>query len=1585
MASDTARFVITGVFDPTQMMRGIDAALSQMEAKLGGRVAALGKSISNSTSAAMSKTAGDATKQANKNLGEAANKAREVAKGVNGANAGVKEFNSDIFTAIRRVVLWGAASRLVFNTIQGIGDALKNTIALNKTLVDIQKIRGPSFDIAPIRANILSSAEQFGVAFKEIAETQRLFFQQGFDTAQVITLTNSQLLAVTASGLSAQESIELMIGSMSVFNISAERSITLIDKLQNVQANYAVSTQDIAVALRRVGPVVEQFGGDIDHVIGIITSLKESTRKSGEFIGTALSTIFSRIFTGVGTNQLKIIGIDINKTATEFKPLSQILDEVAIKWKNLSKQEKISIAFALGARRRYAQVISLMDNYDTALSAAASASNSFGAALEAQQIEITSTSRQFEIFKTKITNAGLAIIAAFSHTTDANEGLANFAKNLQHTADFIKKYASSIATAIKVTGFFATVLVNFFILKKIWPLIAGVTVALRVFTVAAWELFGVFTTSSLTSLFAFGAALSHIEKLLVANLSPILLTVGAVILGVISYFGIFKKATEDATPPVKDLSHVYKGFANAGKDVIDMLNRYYAVSKQFKDLGGVSAIGKYLGPKVFTEGKFAANSLLGILTNLKGVSKDLSNITYDQIVAALEKMEGGFTTAEEKAKAVKDSVQGMSDIIGFINTTRLGAGQELDTYRAQLEKVGLAFVKINSELDAANIADNAYDIGDAFTTLSGLDLGGVLNGIISNLPKEIVTLNQIGPALNKAVQDELDKLTFDPDTAFGALFDPKQISDPEIKAQINEFMTRLLSNFIVANHELAASMQSPRYAGGIKYKLNATPNLVVDPNVIKGQVSDMYGKITDINNVQAKVSDIVLQSNILPNYLQSDASKEALETYAERMRAINKTFDESDPKTKAFIEQIKNIIKVATAGGDGIGDLPKKITSGYSGLAKLASGVKLVELSFNRALESAAIFGKDLSSTVLSKLQGRIKESSEIISNASLENYDAQIKSNSKLLGIYRDRLQKINKSSELTDKEALTVQDLTKKITGLVEANANLYNEKKYNQELIDKERKKNEELISIYTKYKERLRSINNEYTLTINSITGVREENAKLIQQYGQYSKKVLGVVTANRELLAGSDIFKKYSVSIDSATESFKLQKRAVEDQRNNIIATYKAQVSALGVNRDNLNALLDMVVASGELPKFSKELSDNQKKQLDTLSQQLNKELESNTYEKQRIIIGEEREKQLIKLNTLLEYNKQAQSDINSLATNYADALVGILNNIGAIVTENGGLVKLLTPIADAWKSFLSDKLKTYLSDSLRGFSEKSLGTATFEISVDEAKQLNTYDIGGGILESHIISGIQRGASAYLANPLVQGTPEKNDAGVFYNFSPSPTATDKKFIEGVTGTNKGINRLNDIQIIGQQYDIEGNLLSARQLAKTQASNALLYGMSSMLGQVLGAAAGGNSAEAARNAGLGSSFGQLAGLAIFKANPIAGVAGALLGGIVGGLFGGGHKSAPKQVEPKIYEANTDALRSNTEAITRNSQKFDLLAKLINAPADFVTPSPALIGGGLPVIVVTSNQGDPEKAAYDGISKAYNGDYRRIGRRG
>ena len=110
----------------------------------------------------------------------------------------------------------------------------------------------------------------------------------------------------------------------------------------------------------------QQAGVTFDKLVSYIATVSSVTRRSAENIGESFKTMFARMqdikegkvdAEGIGLNNVESaldrIGVRLRDSETEFRDMSDVLEDIAAKWADLDEREQANIGKAIaGVRQR---------------------------------------------------------------------------------------------------------------------------------------------------------------------------------------------------------------------------------------------------------------------------------------------------------------------------------------------------------------------------------------------------------------------------------------------------------------------------------------------------------------------------------------------------------------------------------------------------------------------------------------------------------------------------------------------------------------------------------------------------------------------------------------------------------------------------------------------------------------------------------------------------------------------------------------------------------------------------------------------------------------------------------------------------------------------------------------------------------------------------------------------------------------------------------------------------------------------------------------------------------------------------------
>ena len=306
-------------------------------------------------------------------------------------------FNQLAEIAVEKIIRYRIAFRAMAESVEFVRRTVTDFKDFQNSIITLRKVIDPlTGDFQQLGQEALNFSKQFGISIENVLSIMKTFAQQGKNQNEIIALTRTALIAMTAADLEAKQAVDLLTAATIQFNIAAQDSEIIIDKIQRVQALHAVTTQDLANALKILGSTAVEIGFSLDGLLGTIAAVGSATRKTGTEVANSLKTILARFFSEDVVRTLDDIGIQALESSTSFKPVEETLDELAIKWKTLSEAERINIAIMVGQTRRYTDFVALMRNYQEKVLASEHSSQALGDAQKAAGLQVASFNNQLQ-------------------------------------------------------------------------------------------------------------------------------------------------------------------------------------------------------------------------------------------------------------------------------------------------------------------------------------------------------------------------------------------------------------------------------------------------------------------------------------------------------------------------------------------------------------------------------------------------------------------------------------------------------------------------------------------------------------------------------------------------------------------------------------------------------------------------------------------------------------------------------------------------------------------------------------------------------------------------------------------------------------------------------------------------------------------------------------------------------------------------------------------------------------------------------------------------------------------------------------
>ena len=360
------------------------------------------------------------------------------------------------------------------------------------------------------------------------------FRKSGFgdEDAANLALVATMYQNVADESISAADSAGFIIAQMKAFNIEAENATHIIDAVNEVSNNYAVSSSDLANNLGKVSSALAVGGNSFEEVLGMMTAITEITRNASTAARGLVSvqSRFNQIIDETSSTGKKLTdfydkhGIAIKDQNGQLRNLYDVLKDTAGIWDTLDENEQKYFLNIQAGANQTRNLAALMENFDVAVSATATAMNSAGSAAE-------ENGRVMESLQKKIDNLKAAW-ENFSNNTITKDFIGGILDAGTQLLTFVNTdLGQAIAKALlfgttigSATGFIGTFVGKIFELatemKKLGSVVDGPTTAIGKFlaigTKGKWTLIALgiagITAAVIALVSAFGSGESAFDK-----------------------------------------------------------------------------------------------------------------------------------------------------------------------------------------------------------------------------------------------------------------------------------------------------------------------------------------------------------------------------------------------------------------------------------------------------------------------------------------------------------------------------------------------------------------------------------------------------------------------------------------------------------------------------------------------------------------------------------------------------------------------------------------------------------------------------------------------------------------------------------------------------------------------------------------------------------------------------------------------------------------------------------------------------------------------------------------------------------------
>ena len=333
-----------------------------------------------------------------------------LATEVKNANVQTQTFGEKLKAQFSRYKDYLSIASVFMYATQGLKDMFEQVVAIDSAMTELKKVTdetGTSYD--KFLRNAATRAKEIGTTMDGLVSSTADFARlgYGFEDAQGLAEV-ANIYAVVGDEIgSVEDATQSLVSTLAAFKgemngmSDTDFAMSIVDKMNEVANNYAISSGGIGEALKRSASSMSAANNSLDETIALITAANTVVQDPDK-VGNAFKTVSMRIRgakteleeAGLETDGMvestaklreeimALSGVDIMLDKNTFKSTYQILDELSVKWEDLSDIAQASITELIAGKHQGNVISSLMSNFDIARKALNTSLSSSGSAMK---------------------------------------------------------------------------------------------------------------------------------------------------------------------------------------------------------------------------------------------------------------------------------------------------------------------------------------------------------------------------------------------------------------------------------------------------------------------------------------------------------------------------------------------------------------------------------------------------------------------------------------------------------------------------------------------------------------------------------------------------------------------------------------------------------------------------------------------------------------------------------------------------------------------------------------------------------------------------------------------------------------------------------------------------------------------------------------------------------------------------------------------------------------------------------------------------------------------------------------------------
>ena len=341
---------------------------------------------------------------------------------------GATKKTETVFEGLKRktkeLLMYFGGSSIIYKGLAEVRKGIQYVREIDSALTELKKVTDETEESYERFLNTASkTADKIGSTVKEIVNSTADWARLGYSMEEAAGLAESTSVLLNVSEFqSIDEATSALTSTLQAFSYTADESMHVVDVMNEVGNNFAVSSDGIATALQDSASALMTANNSYEQSVALIAAANRVVQDPNS-VGSALRTISLRLrgtstkeleeagedTTGVVESKSKLrtkikgyTGIDILTDSGAYKGTYEILLEISKVWDNLTDQDRAGLLEIIAGKNRANTAAAILSNTKDLEAAYESAMEAEGSALAENEKYLDSIQGRIDLFNNAV-------------------------------------------------------------------------------------------------------------------------------------------------------------------------------------------------------------------------------------------------------------------------------------------------------------------------------------------------------------------------------------------------------------------------------------------------------------------------------------------------------------------------------------------------------------------------------------------------------------------------------------------------------------------------------------------------------------------------------------------------------------------------------------------------------------------------------------------------------------------------------------------------------------------------------------------------------------------------------------------------------------------------------------------------------------------------------------------------------------------------------------------------------------------------------------------------------------------------------